>query len=49
MTEEQIKNILSICNKLDNLKQVKEEGIQMHNLTKVYINKAIEFLKSKNV
>ena len=25
MTEEQIKNILSICNKLDNLKQVKEE------------------------
>lgn len=31
------------------LKQVKEEGIQMHNLTKVYINKAIEFLKSKNV
>ena len=25
MTEEQIKNILSICNKLDDLKQVKKE------------------------
>ena len=31
------------------LKQVKEEGIQMHNLTKVYINKAIEFLREKGL
>lgn len=31
------------------IKQAKEKEIQMHNLTKVYINKAIEFLKNNKV